>query len=46
MASDPFFSRGQGSKGGEEDPHVTIVTKTFFEGHTKVFEHWKNPANS
>jgi hypothetical protein len=33
VESDPLFSRGQGSKGGEKDPHMTIVTKIFFDGH-------------
>jgi len=46
VAADPFFSRGQVGKGGEKDPHLPTVTKIYLERNTKVFEHWKNPANS
>ena len=46
VAADPFFSRGQVGKGGEKDPHIPTVTRIYLERNTKVFEHWKNPANS
>ena len=46
VAADPFFARGQVGKGGEKDPHLPTVTKIYLERNTKVFEHWKNPANS
>jgi len=46
VAADPFFSRGQVGKGGEKDPHLPTVTKIYLERNTRVFDHWKTPANS
>jgi multiple sugar transport system substrate-binding protein len=46
VASDPFFARGQVGKGGEKDPHLPTVTKIYLERNTRVFDHWKTPANS
>ena len=46
VASDPFFSKGQAGKGGAVDPHLPTVTRIYLERPTRVFEHWKNPANS
>jgi multiple sugar transport system substrate-binding protein len=46
VASDPFFARGQVGKSGEKDPHLPTVTKIYLERNTRVFDHWKTPANS
>src|SRR5215510_15135081 len=46
VAADPFFARGQVGKGGEKDPHLPTVTKIYLERNTRVFDHWKTPANS
>jgi multiple sugar transport system substrate-binding protein len=46
VASDPFFAKGQAGKGGAVDPHLPTVTRIYLERPTRVFEHYKNPANS
>jgi multiple sugar transport system substrate-binding protein len=46
VANDPFFSKGQAGKGGAVDPHLPTVTRIYLERPTRVFEHYKNPANS
>jgi len=46
VAADPFFARGQVGKNGEKDPHLPTVTKIYLERNTRVFDHWKTPANS
>jgi multiple sugar transport system substrate-binding protein len=48
VAKDPFFARGQVAKGGPGavDYHIPVATRIYLERPTKVFDHWKNPANS
>jgi multiple sugar transport system substrate-binding protein len=48
VAKDQFFARGQAAKGGPGavDYHIPVATRIYLERPTKVFDHWKNPANS
>lgn len=46
VAKDPFFARGQAGRGGAVDFHIPVATRIYLERPTKVFDHWKHPANS
>ena len=46
VAKDPFFAKGQAGKGGPVDFHIPLATRIYLERPSKVFDHWKNPANS
>jgi multiple sugar transport system substrate-binding protein len=46
VAADPFFSKGQAGKGGPIDYHIPVATRIYLERPTKVFDHWRHPANS
>jgi multiple sugar transport system substrate-binding protein len=46
VAGDPFFSKGQAGKGGSTDYHIPVATRIYLERNTKVFDHWRHPANS
>jgi multiple sugar transport system substrate-binding protein len=46
VAKDPFWRAGHKGPKGQKDPHVPVATLIYQERDNRVFEHWKNPANS